>query len=79
MKALILRFDAPMVSFGGVTVDQHGFTDSYPGQAMLTGLIANALGWHQVISTARESTGRLDYAYAGTWSLSFRNYTPLWT
>jgi len=26
-------------------VDQHGFTDRFPGTAMLTGLIANALGW----------------------------------
>jgi len=63
MKALILRFDAPMVSFGGVTVDQHGFTDSYPGQAMLTGLIANALGWHHGDFHRLENLqGRLDYA-----------------
>ncbi len=46
MKALILRFDAPMISFGSVMVDQHGFTDFFPGVSMLTGMIGNALGWH---------------------------------
>src|SRR5690606_15771551 len=44
MKALILRFDG-MMSFGSFIVDQHGFTDSFPGTSMLTGLLANALGW----------------------------------
>lgn len=46
MRALVLRLDAPIMSFGTVMVDQHGFTDWFPGTAMLTGLIANALGWH---------------------------------
>ncbi len=46
MKALILRLDAPMMSFGTVLVDQHGFIDRFPGVSMLCGLIANALGWH---------------------------------
>jgi len=45
MDALILRFDAPLMSFGGVMVDQHGPTDHFPGLAMLTGLLANALGY----------------------------------
>ncbi len=46
MRCLMLRFDAPLMSFGGVLVDQHNRTERFPGQAMLTGLIANALGWH---------------------------------
>lgn len=46
MNALILRLDAPMMSFGGVVVDQHGFIDRFPGNSLLCGLIANALGWH---------------------------------
>lgn len=45
MEILLLRFDAPLMSFGGVMVDQHGPTDRFPGLAMLTGLLANALGW----------------------------------
>ncbi|RME48228.1 MAG: type I-E CRISPR-associated protein Cas5/CasD [Chloroflexi bacterium] len=46
MKALILRLDAPLMSFGGVMIDQHGFIERFPGTSLLTGLVANALGWH---------------------------------
>jgi CRISPR system Cascade subunit CasD len=42
---LVLRFDAPLMSFGGVRVDEHGVTDVFPGLSMLTGLLANALGY----------------------------------
>ena len=45
MKALVLRLEAPLMSFGGVIVDQHGFIERFPGGAMLVGLVANALGW----------------------------------
>lgn len=45
MKALVLRFDAPLVSFGGPMVDQNGVIQRFPALSMLTGLIANALGW----------------------------------
>ncbi|MEW6258302.1 MAG: type I-E CRISPR-associated protein Cas5/CasD [Thermodesulfobacteriota bacterium] len=45
MDCLLLRFDAPIMSFGGVCVDQINPTDLFPGNAMITGLIGNALGW----------------------------------
>ncbi|MGE0521238.1 MAG: type I-E CRISPR-associated protein Cas5/CasD [Candidatus Binatia bacterium] len=45
MEALILRFDAPLMSFGGVAVDNNGVTARFPGRSMLTGLVANALGY----------------------------------
>lgn len=44
MDCLILRFDAPLMSFGGVMVDHHGPTDRFPGLSLLTGLLGNALG-----------------------------------
>lgn len=63
MKALVLRLDAPMMSFGSVLVDQHGFVDHFPGQAMLTGLCANALGWeHGDFDKLQKLQQRLDYA-----------------
>lgn len=63
MRALILRFDAPVLSFGTVTVDQHGFTDTFPGKAMLTGLLANALGWHHGdFDKLEDLQARLDFA-----------------
>ncbi|MFP3940271.1 MAG: type I-E CRISPR-associated protein Cas5/CasD [Thermoanaerobaculia bacterium] len=42
---LILRLDAPLMSFGGVMVDQRGVTEPHPGASMVTGLLANALGF----------------------------------
>lgn len=47
MKALVLRFDAPLISFGGPMIDQNGVIQTFPGLSMLTGLIANALGWER--------------------------------
>jgi len=45
MDVLLLRLDAPLMSFGGVMVDHHNPTDLFPGASLLTGLFANALGW----------------------------------
>lgn len=43
---LHLRFCAPLLAFGGVAVDQVGPTRDFPAASALTGLFANALGWH---------------------------------
>lgn len=45
MECLLLRFDAPLMSFGGTIVDQLNPVDRFPGRSLLTGLIGNALGW----------------------------------
>jgi len=45
MDGLILRFDAPLMSFGDVKVDQHNVTDRFPGLSLMAGLVANAFGW----------------------------------
>lgn len=59
----MLRFDAPLMSFGGVLVDQHNRTERFPGRAMLTGLIANALGWHHGDAEALNNLqSRIEYA-----------------
>lgn len=34
------------MAFGGISVDQVGPTRQFPGASMLTGMFANALGWH---------------------------------
>ena len=60
MEGLILRFDAPLMSFGGVKVDQHNVTDRFPGLSMIAGLIANALGWvHADMEKIQQLQGRL--------------------
>ena len=43
---LVMRLQAPLMSFGGVAIDQVGPVRDYPAASMLTGLIGNALGWH---------------------------------
>jgi len=40
-----MRFDAPLLSFGGTMVDAENVTDEMPSRAMVTGLLGNALGW----------------------------------
>ncbi len=46
-RHLILQLKAPLLSFGGATIDNYGVTRDFPAASMLTGLIANALGWHR--------------------------------
>ena len=45
---LILNLEAPLMSFGGETVDNLGVIRPFPAVSMLTGLLANALGWRRV-------------------------------
>lgn len=45
MKHLILNLESPLMAFGGETIDSRGVVRPFPAMSMLTGLIANALGW----------------------------------
>lgn len=45
MRHLLLRLASPLIAFGGETIDAHGVIRDFPSLSMLTGLIANALGW----------------------------------
>lgn len=47
MEHLIMVLEAPMMSFGGEIVDNHGVTLRFPTARMLTGLLANSMGWHR--------------------------------
>lgn len=55
-RHLILRMEAPLLSFGGVLIDNYGFTRDFPARSMLTGLLANALDWRR---TQREEHQQL--------------------
>lgn len=68
---LVLRFEAPMVSFGGITIDQIGITRDFPAASMITGLIANALGYlrqdwkvHQILQDRLVFAARRDRSSA---------------
>jgi len=63
MNIVILRFDAPLMSFGGVMVDQHGVIDRYPGQSFLSGLFGNAFGYrHGDSDLLNKLQSRIEYA-----------------
>lgn len=42
---LTVQLEAPLLSFGGILIDQVGPTRDFPATSMLVGLIGNALGW----------------------------------
>ncbi len=63
MDCLMLRFDAPLMSFGAVVVDALNPTWRFPGKAMLTGLLGNALGWdHRDTDKLQALQDRLRFA-----------------
>ena len=48
MLHLILNLESPLMAFGGETIDNYGVIRPFPAASMLTGLMANALGWRRV-------------------------------
>ena len=63
MRILVLRLDAPLVSFGAPAIDQNGVVQNFPALSMLTGLIGNALGRdHRDVDKLEDLQQRLRYA-----------------
>jgi CRISPR system Cascade subunit CasD len=63
MRILILRLDAPLVSFGAPAVDQNCVVQPFPALSLLTGLLANALGWdHRDIERLERLQERIRFA-----------------
>ena len=56
MQHLILNLEAPLMAFGGETIDNLGIIRRFPAVSMFTGMFANALGWRR---TERDSHQRL--------------------
>lgn len=48
MRHLVIHLEAPLMAFGGETIDNLGVIRPFPAASMLTGLLANALGWRRV-------------------------------
>lgn len=44
-RHLLIRLQAPLIAFGGETIDNFGVIRDFPALSMMTGLMANALGW----------------------------------
>lgn len=52
---LVLRLEGPLLAFGGVRIDQIGPTRDFPALSMLTGLLANALGYPRTDFAAHQA------------------------
>ena len=55
MRWMHLRFRAPMAAFGGEMIDAHGVIRNVPAQSMVTGLLANALGWTRAMRAEHQA------------------------
>lgn len=63
MDILILRLEAPLMSFGAPIVDRHGEVQPYPALSMITGMLSNALGYdHADFEKLQQLQNRLHYA-----------------
>lgn len=63
MRIVVLRLDAPVVSFGAPAIDQNGVVQTFPALSMLTGLIGNALGLdHRDVDKLERLQERVRYA-----------------
>src|SRR3954465_10821725 len=47
MQFLLLRLETPLLAFGGEAVDARGVIADFPAASMITGLLANALGFRR--------------------------------
>lgn len=52
---LHLRLTAPLLAFGGVSIDHVGPTRDFPSASALAGLFANALGWRREQTTLHQA------------------------
>lgn len=63
LDILLLRFDAPLMSFGKPIVDNRGVIQPFPALSMMTGLLGNALGYdHAEADALTRLQDRLMYA-----------------
>jgi len=63
MDVLVLRLDAPLMSFGAPIIDRHGKVQPYPALSLITGLLGNALGYeHGDFDKLNQLQDRLSYA-----------------
>jgi CRISPR system Cascade subunit CasD len=89
MQVLILRLEGPLMSFGDVAIDEIRPTRRLPARSMLTGLLANALGYaHRDVAALDRLQERLRFAarldQEGQGLVDFQTaelsqHDPLWT
>lgn len=53
-RHLLMRLEAPLIAFGGETIDNFGVIRDFPALSMVTGLLANALGYRREESSLHD-------------------------
>ncbi len=89
MRVLILRLEGPLMSFGDVAIDEIRPSRRLPARSMLTGLLANALGYeHRDVDALDRLQERLRFAarldregqgLADFQTAELGQHDPLWT
>ena len=54
-RHLLLRLEAPLMSFGGVAIDNLGVSEAWPSASMIAGLLGNALGLRRTDENALQA------------------------
>ena len=62
MQHIILTLEAPMMSFGREKIDYNRPTWTFPGLSMVTGLLANALGYSRADPRIHQLQQRIKFA-----------------
>jgi CRISPR system Cascade subunit CasD len=66
-----MRLEAPLMAFGGEAIDNYGVIRDFPALSMVTGLLANALGYRREEERiARSFAGPL-VGWARGWTTKF--------
>lgn len=53
-RHLLMRLEAPLMAFGGETIDNYGVIRDFPALSMIAGLLANALGYRREESESHD-------------------------
>lgn len=46
-RHLLMRLESPLIAFGGEAIDNYGVIRDFPALSMITGILANALGYRR--------------------------------
>ena len=57
-RHLVLRLEAPLISFGAEAVDAYGVVRDFPARSAVAGLLGNALGWDRTETDALDALQR---------------------
>ena len=64
MDYVLINLEAPLMSFGDISVDKYGASADFPTKSQLVGLLGNALGYHKVMDAGLLNDLQRELVYA---------------